>query len=115
MLFYLRVEVRIKQPNEPLLSIGLLVVKPQSSPIGYQRNAQQHNGKYWSPVHIEQIAHKNQKHLPSLVVLGRDEPIQTEDEGEEEPEVKRVKRHIDIIILSKISLLNFSVTMLEHI
>lgn len=72
-----------------------MVVKPQPFPIGYQRNAQQHDGKGWFPIHVEQIAHKNQKHLPRLVVLGRDKPIQAEDEGEDEPEVETVERHGD--------------------
>ena len=30
----------------------------------------------------EQVAHKNQKHLPRLVVLGRNEPVQAKDERE---------------------------------
>jgi len=40
-----------------------------------------------------QIAHKNQKHLPRLVVLGRDEPVQPKDEREDEPKVKGVEWH----------------------
>lgn len=42
----------------------------------------------------ELVAHKNQKHLPRLVVLGRNEPIQPKDERKDKPEVKGVEGHL---------------------
>ena len=39
-------------------------------------------------VWIKTHAHRNQKHLFCLVVLGGDEPVQNEDDGEDEIEVE---------------------------
>lgn len=47
-------------------------------------------------VWIKTSAHKNQKHFPRLVVLGWNEPVQDEDDGENEPKVEGVEGHGDV-------------------